>query len=438
MMFRRVFHIALREYLSYVRTKGFILSIIMLPLALLLAFGLPRLMEGMSKPPRDFTVIDRRGNDPNSLLDLAVRELADPDGVIRITMRDYVARKPAELDLPEDPEEQLAALWQRAIDGNLFAYAVLQNDAQTGEPRIDFFTVDPSADDFQRAITRLLSRETSLQRLRPFVPDETLLTAAIRGLPVETHAVSKESEKMGMAGHIARALAPMAFVYLLWIAIMSMSSHLLTSTIEEKSSRIIEVMLSSASPIEFLSGKLGGLAAAGITTVGAWVLSGVVFAGFMPSGTAAQVMSGLGSAFTPLTIVAFLLFFLLGFVFYSSVYLGIGSVCNTIREAQSLLQPVMMVFLIPLFLMWYVTNNPDHIIAVIGSFIPPFTPFLMMNRIPANPPAPVWQILLAAAIMIVSTWASVAFSAKIFRVGILMYGKAPTLPEILRWARERR
>ena len=93
--------------------------------------------------------------------------------------------------------------------------------------------------------------------------------------------------------------------------------------------------------------------------------------------------------------------------------------------------------MLPLALMVYVTNNPEQIVAVIGSFIPPFTPFVMMNRIPAQPAAPLWQIVLAALIMVAAVWLTIRAAAKVFRVGILMYGKPPTLPEVLRWAREK-
>ena len=96
----------------------------------------------------------------------------------------------------------------------------------------------------------------------------------------------------------------------------------------------------------------------------------------------------------------------------------------------------MFILMIPLFLMLFVTNNPDHIVAVVASFFPPFTPFVIMNRIPANPPAPLWEIITAALLLIVSTWLVVRAAAKVFRIGILMYGKPPTLPEMLRWARQ--
>ncbi|MBD3237826.1 MAG: hypothetical protein GF330_14075 [Candidatus Eisenbacteria bacterium] len=436
-MMQRILRVAQREYLAYVRTKAFILSVVILPVILVLAFGLPTLMESMPKPPREFTLVDYTGRDEGELLAHLRDELSGPTGVIQIEMRDYLAVPAAQLDLPAGQEAELQALREMVVEGDLFAYFVLDSPDGAALPSVTYYTIDATADEVRGAVRRVLGRKIAIESLRPYVEDEALLGAVIDGVAVRTVPISKDEREMGMAGHVARSLAPMLFVYLLWISIMSMASHLMTSTIEEKSSRIIEVILSSTSPLEFMTGKLIGLAGAGLTTIAAWVAAAGIISSLMPSGTVVEVLSGLGSAFTPWTILAFLVFFLLGFLFYSSVYVGLGSVCNTMREAQSLLQPIMIVFIIPLFLMWYVTNNPDHIVAVVGSFIPPFTPFLMMNRIPANPAPPLWQTLSAAAVMVLATWGTIAASAKIFRIGILMYGKPPTLPEVLRWARQK-
>jgi ABC-2 type transport system permease protein len=435
-MMRRILQVARREYLAYVRTKTFILSVVMLPLILALAFGLPAILESMPKPPRAFTVIDETGRYAAALLDSVRAEAGGPGGILRIEMRDHVYLTPAQLELPADAAGRGAALQARALGGDLFAWFVIRADSAGRAAGLDFYTMDVSSQRLAQLVRRHLNRMLLLEDLRPRVADLGFLERALRGVDLSTHAVTASGEEAATIAHAARAYAPLAFVYLLWIAVLTMSSHLMTSTIEEKTSRIIEVLLSSVSPFEFLMGKLVGLAGAGLTQLAAWAAAGVLISSAIPGGGAAQqILGGLAGAFTGLNVIWFVLFFLLGFLFYASFYIGVGSVCNTLREAQNLLQPVMIVMMIPLFLMVYVTNNPDHVIAIVGSFVPPFTPFLMINRIPATPPAPVWQILAAAALMLVSTWAAVRGAAKVFRIGVLMYGKRPTLPEILRWAR---
>ncbi|MCK4414158.1 MAG: ABC transporter permease [Candidatus Eisenbacteria sp.] len=436
-MIHRLLRVARREYLAYVRTKTFLVSVLMLPLIFALAFGLPAIMESMPKPPKPFTVIDQTGEYGEDLYAALYEQAGLTGGILKIDMRDHILLQTEQLDLPADRDARMARLQELAIEGELFAYFVIAADEKGPGCRLGYYSTDPSAHRLPRVLQGILEELIAQRKLGPLVADPELLSQVLHGVSLHTHAITEEGEEVATAAHIARSYAPLAFVYLLWIAILTMASHLMTSTIEEKSSRIVEVILSSVSSFEFMLGKLVGLAGAGLTMILAWVCTAGIVSAVIPNATAQQILSGLGGAFSGLTIFWFLGFFLLGFLFYASLYVGVGSVCNTLRDAQNLLQPVMIVMMIPLFLMFYVTNNPDHIVAVVGSFIPPFTPFLMMNRIPAQPPAPTWQILLAALIMILATWATISAAAKVFRVGILMYGKAPTLPEILRWARQK-
>ena len=436
-MNRRMLRVAEREYLAYVRTKTFVIGILTLPLIFALFIGLPALMESMPKPPRPFTILDETGRYADRVV-AALRERAGgPGGVLSTEMRDHLYVPPEQLNLPPGAAERMNALQQQAMAGSLFAYFVISANDDQGTYRLAYYSTDPSAARLPQILRGILDESIRTENLRPFIADEEALQRALRGVTFETHAITKEGEEVATAAHMARAYAPMAFVYLLWITILTMSSHLMTSTIEEKSSRIVEVLLSSVSPLEFISGKLGGLAAAGITMIVAWIATIALVSVAIPSVVVRQILTGLGSAFGGANLFWFLAFFLLGFLFYAVLYIGLGSVCNTLREAQNLLQPVMIVMMLPLALMAFMTNNPDHPVAVFGSFFPPFTPFLMMNRIPAQPPPPLWQILLAALIMILSTWVMIRAAAKVFRLGILLYGKPPTLPEILRWARQK-
>ncbi|MCK4304991.1 MAG: ABC transporter permease [Candidatus Eisenbacteria sp.] len=434
-MVHRILRVASREYLAYVRTRMFIVSVLALPLMLMLAFALPVLLESMDKPPRFFTIVDETGYYAADLLNIVLDDAEAVRRIVQIGTRDYVYLPPAELNLPEDPDARLVALNGAVQAGRLFAFLLISSENSDDIPVFDYYTVDPSVELFPGILKRAANEVLALGRLLPLVGDKDLVLNALHGVQLRTHAVTEEGEEVATAAHVARAYAPMAFVYLLWISVLTMSSHLMTSTIEEKASRIIEVLLSSISPFEFMMGKLGGLAGAGLTMMGTWVLTGVAALSLIQNPTVHQVGMGIASTFTGLTFFWFCLFYVLGFLFFSAIFVGVGSVCNTIREAQSLVQPIMIIMIIPLLLMVYVTSNPDHIVAVIASFFPPFTPFVIMNRIPANPPAPLWQVVVAALVLLGSTWWVIRMAAKVFRIGILMYGKPPTLPEILHWAR---
>jgi len=434
-MIRRILWVTHREYLAYVKTRTFLISALAFPIMLIIGFSLPVLLESTAKPARTFTILDPGDRYATDLLNrlFAGRE----EESILLDGREYHYIPPTAFTHQVDRGDHQVVLEQAVQDGRLFAFLVLTPADSTHLCDASYFTIDPAAEDFPRVVRHVLTRVVALQELLPRVGDETVLLRGLDGLRFATHAVTEKGGELATAAHMIRSYAPMAIVYMLWVSVLVMSSHLMTSTIEEKSTRVIEVLLSSVSSFEFMMGKLVGLAGAGLTMLFTWAVPGALLFSVVQNPTVQQVGAGLGGAFSGTTIFWFITFFLLGFLFFASIYVGVGSVCNTLRDAQSLLQPVMFVLMIPLFLMVYVTNNPDSIISVVASFFPPFTPFVIMNRIPANPPAPLWQIVGAALLLLLSTWLMVRLAAKVFRIGILMYGKAPTLPEILRWARQR-
>jgi ABC-2 type transport system permease protein len=136
----------------------------------------------------------------------------------------------------------------------------------------------------------------------------------------------------------------------------------------------------------------------------------------------------------PAKLVYFVVFFLLGYFFYTALFAAVGAVCNSEQEAQNMQQPLTFLLMIPYIMTFFFVRNPDHIAAVIMSMIPPFTPMIMFTRLSVGS-VPWWQVALSLVLLIGSTWLVFRGAAKIFRIGILMYGKRPTIPEIIRWAR---
>jgi len=229
-----------------------------------------------------------------------------------------------------------------------------------------------------------------------------------------------------------RQWLPSAFVYLLWLAIFVVIQMLLNNTIEEKSNRIIEVLLSSVTPGELMMGKLFGIAAIGLTMVGAWVaaLFGILS---WKSGGASEIAGNLlsvvqGSSLVPL----FAVYFFFGYLMYAAFILSIGSVCNTIKEAQSYMSLLTIIMMVPLLTMTFIPKDPNGPLARLLSWIPIYTPFTMMNRAAADPPmidliGTLFQLLVVTA---TALW----MAGKIFRIGILRTGQPPRLVEMLRWA----
>ena len=229
--------------------------------------------------------------------------------------------------------------------------------------------------------------------------------------------------------------APSGFVYLLWLAIFVIIQMLLNNTIEEKSNRIIEVLLSSVTPGELMMGKLFGIAAIGLTMVGAWMVALFGILSWKSGGAselAGQLLTVLHSSnLVPL----FAIYFLLGYLMYSAFILSVGSVCNTIKEAQNYMGVLTMVMMVPLLTMTFIPKDPNGSLARILSWIPLYTPFTMMNRATADPP--MIDLIGTLVLLIFSTAVALWMSGKIFRLGILRTGQPPKVIEMLRWVTRR-
>jgi ABC-2 type transport system permease protein len=222
-------------------------------------------------------------------------------------------------------------------------------------------------------------------------------------------------------------MLPFAFGMLLGLSIVIGGQYLLQSVNEEKESRILESLLCTVSAEELLSGKLIGLGAAGLTIVASWVVMGVLVGG--PALAMAQVHV------QPLTFVVMAAYFVLGYLFIGSLMTGIGAVASSMREAQQFAVWFTFLTFIPFYLLPVLVGHPDSPLAIAISLFPPTAPVSMMLRM-ASPSAsvPLWQIGLSLGLLGLCGWLALMAAARIFRIGMLMYGKTPTLPEILRWA----
>jgi ABC-2 type transport system permease protein len=209
------------------------------------------------------------------------------------------------------------------------------------------------------------------------------------------------------------------------------------SVLEEKNSRVVEIVLSSMKPFQLMMGKILGIAAVGFTQYAIWAVFGLaatrysrkIVSGMVPADTGFKIPSVPGYIF-----IYFVVFFILGYFLYATFYAAIGAMVNSEKEAQQLLMPVSMFLIIPILLMTLVLKSPDSSISVVLSIIPFFAPILMLLRICLLLPSAV-QIGGAVVLLILSTVVMIWVAAKIYRVGILMYGKRPNFKEIIKWMR---
>jgi ABC-2 type transport system permease protein len=219
---------------------------------------------------------------------------------------------------------------------------------------------------------------------------------------------------------------------ILYMTILSFGTMIMRSVLEDKNQRITEVILSCISPTTFFTGKILGIGAVGMTQYLAWAL--IALLATLSGGLAAMDLAGI-SLIQPLTLFFFVLFYVLGFLFFSGLFAAVGAIATTDQEAQQLMQPLIIIVIVPIVAMMYILQNPDSPVAVVMSMIPLTSPLVMFMRVSLSVP-PVWQLLLSIGILLASTALVFVASARIFRVGILITGKRASLAEAWRWVRE--
>ena len=222
----------------------------------------------------------------------------------------------------------------------------------------------------------------------------------------------------------ARQIIPLVFMMLLWIATFTSGNFLLTTTIEEKSNKVIEVLLSAISPMQLLGGKI--LGQAGVSAVILLMYGSAVMAGL--------IAFAMGDLIPMLHIVLFVVFFIIAYFMVATIMAAAGSAVSELSDAQSLMGPIMLVLFIPLALWPFIAEHPNGLIATISSFTPPLLPFIMILRVTASTePVAMWQVLVSIGIGILAVIAMIWMCARIFRIGILMQGKPPNLLHLAKW-----
>jgi ABC-2 type transport system permease protein len=220
--------------------------------------------------------------------------------------------------------------------------------------------------------------------------------------------------------------------FLISMPIILYGMNMARAIIEEKTSRIFEVMLAVAKPDDLLAGKLLGVGAVGLTQIAIWMVVAVLITG---SALAAPMLSGnLALHFSWVEAVLFTIYFVLGFALFSALFSGLAATCETAQELQMYTPLAALPIWISFGMLAVVFKDPNSVWVVAASLFPFTAPYVMIPRMGLQMP-PLWQIATSIALLILSIWAVLWFSSRLYRIGILMYGKRATLPEIVRWLR---
>jgi len=421
---REALLIARREYLERIRSKAFRISTVLIPLFFALIFGVGALSGKLSGGARHIVVVS---NDPQ-LAESERAELIAADKAADEVRKDPSSRLTVDVKAPLT-EDDLAALnaevESKQIDGylwlNLRPGTTRLEATYTSRGSADFVGRDRMQDSIGHALVReeLVKRGATSEEIQALLRDVDLKTQQVKN----GTAVAADASKGFWGAYI------MAFM--LYFAVVFYGVNVAHSVVAEKTSRVFEVMLSSAKPESLMLGKLLGVGAVGLTQMAIWIVFVLIL-----SASSLWMSFGLGGlaayGVTPLQLIFFVLYFILGFFFYSALSAGLGATVSQESEVQQFSMIIVLPQVIGLALIVYILSNPGAWPVVLLSLFPPCTPIVMCLRMAAMA-VPAWQLALSLVLMVLSIYGMVWVATRIYRVGILMYGKRPTLPEILRW-----
>jgi ABC-2 type transport system permease protein len=425
-----------REYLERVRQRSFIVLTVLLPAIVGGAFFIPAKLSSMKSSKTQHLVVvtsDRKfgelvrqqllssaSADDKAGADKSKEDKDDKDEDDDKSSNNYT------IDVDSTPSEaERTALQNRLSAGDIDGYLWLSDDAVTarkvayeGRESSGFLEKSWLSGQLDRAI---LLRELNQRGVSGDQADVLLKPVKLEMVQLKGGHETKANDK-GMF------FAILIMVMLLYMAVIFYGVSVMRAVLEEKNSRVMEVLLSSATSTELMAGKLIGVGAVGLTQIGIWITMASVYA--LPALAASASTGEIHIA--PLTLVAFAVFFLLGYLLYSSVYAAVGAVITSEQEGQQLQFIILLPLILAVFMMGPVMRAPDSPIAVWTSMIPFFSPILMYLRIAIQPP-PAWQIAVSLLLLVATIGGILFLCARIYRIGILMYGKRPTLPEIVKW-----
>jgi ABC-2 type transport system permease protein len=419
---RKIWLIIKREYITRVKTKGFIIGTLAVP-ALGVAFALLIAFVGKHESNQNLrlAIVDNAGG----LADPVARALnrhAD-NGKARFTVVESIER-PASQDATEEE------LRKRVNSGTLDAFLVISSDL---EQAAELHTKSPGSFQFFDPLSEAVDQALIEARLGARGIHVDGIGEIVRGRDLKVIKVSASGESVERGQTIGVAIG---LVILLYSALLAYGIITMRSVLEEKTTRTMEVLIAAARPVELLAGKILGVAAVAFTQFLIWTAS---LALLLAYGAVSATMVNPNSPFLGIHLPISLLFYMLayfcgGYFLYSAMFAAIGAACSNEQDAAQLqwLAMAPLVFCVAIYSM--VLSDPSSVASIVLSEIPFFSPVLMTLRISLQSP-PAWQIALSLAVLILTTIAVIYGSAKIYRVGVLMYGKRPTLPELLRWLR---
>jgi ABC-2 type transport system permease protein len=446
----KMFAVMKREYLQAVRKKMFIIMTILLPFLMAGITILPGLLIAKGMGSKRIAVIDGTGklqdafSNPNAPAEPEKKTSASEEARKAISGRRREPQFPTEMrieyvdqsgakDLDAAVKPYLDRLGRNKKDADKLegVFVIPSSAVSDPETQMTYYSRSSTELIVQERMARIANKSLQRMRLSANGINPELVDDLLQDLSVEGVQLSKSGEKK--TGGELNFLVAFIFAALLMIPSLVYGQETMRGIVQEKTDRVVEVLVSSVSPMQLLSGKILGIAAVGLTQIFVW-LTMVGLIGAFGAATLMMADVNITQFIRPMVFVYFLIFFVLAYLTYVCVYAIAGAVCNSEKEAQQFVMPIMLLMMVPWFLMMPIVLNPDAPFAVGFSLAPVFGPITMFVRAMVTD-VPLWHILASIVISIATIAGFFWITAKIFRVGILSYGKRPTIPELLRWVR---
>ena len=412
---RNIFLVAKREYLEQIRGRAFRVSTILVPLLFAVVIGVAYLSGRGSGVGKHVIVAA-----PSQSLAQAIRSQI-------ITDKD--AKTSVDLAAPAAPADRPALVQKvisKQVDGLLWV-----DVPSNGAPSATYTSQSSGDIVVTGRLSGALNHAVAMERMTSRGMNPAEADALLKDVKVDTLQVDKQGREVKSSG-FGSYFKGYIMALLLSMTTMIYGMNVARSIIQEKTSRIFEVMLAITRPSDMLAGKLIGVGAVGLTQIAIWVFLGAVILSYP---AALLTISGTMSIhITWVEGILFPVYFVLGYLLYASLFAGLAASCETEQELQMYTPLAALPIWLSFSLIWLVINDPNSVWSVAASLFPATAPIIMMLRLGSEMP-PYWQFVASIAIMIASIWIVLWISSRLYRVGILMYGKRATLPELVRWLR---
>lgn len=412
-----------REFLTRVKTKGFILGTFVAPIFMLALVVLPGVLMHVSPDAEtSVCVADFTGRLMSYLKSDSMENKEDGKGKALYRF----AEVPADLAEIDSLKRRMNS---EILSGKTDVFLILPSDVFQNN-RFEMYAKNVGNFQLNMSLNGMVSSAVTKVRLAGSGMDPELVERLSRRVSAKTFKVA-EGGAREESGELA-FIVSYAMVFMIYMVLVFYGMFVMRGVIEDKSSRVVEVLLSSARPHEIMAGKMFGIGAAGLTQMTVWALCILIISLFGASFASAAKITM--PSISTWTVLAFVIFFLIGYFLYSSLYVALGSLGNSDSDIQNLQWPAIAPLIFSIVVMMAIIKNPDGTLAVVLSMIPFFSPMLMFLRISLHAVS-LYQVIACLALCVLTISGMVWLAGRIFRIGILMYGKRPTLPEVLKWIR---